>query len=206
MGKERAKKRKIIIVLLALLGIAVLSIVGTMAYFSNTATFKSVFVIGDGVEIELTEPLWQQDYPNGVAEFSDPGQVIRKDPTVNNLGSDCWVRFKLELKDANGNMITGNQANDIWSLIDDWNSEFVLDSNYSDSDNGIRYYNYTKILKQGANPQTLFEKIEIPSSWTMSRIENLGTFKIMVYAQAIQTAGFENNPAGAFEELQTFEN
>jgi len=205
MNKEKEKKKKIIVLLLSLFMIALLAIAGTIAYFSHTESIKNVFVIGEGVEIELTEPTWDLDYPSGVANFSSPGQVIRKDPTIQNLGSDCWVRFKLELKDQNGAMITGSKADDIWDLIDEWNSEFVLDNNYSDSENGIRFYNYTNILKEGSNPQTLFENIKIPQSWTASRIEALATFKIIVSAQAIQAAGFEDNPEAAFEALQVFE-
>ena len=195
------KHKKEIISVLSIVIIISLAVVGTLSYFTDSRTITNTFIVGKGVYIVLSEPKWEEAYPGGVARNIEPGQHIEKDPSVWAFGDDCWVRIKLTLKDLNDNAITDEKAEILFSMINGFNDDFVLDDGYSDAVNGIKYYNYKYILTADDGPKTLFTGVDIPDFWSMADCIKFGDFKIIVTAEAIQSAGFEDNQAEAFEAL-----
>jgi len=98
------KKRTIIASVVLLL---VLVIGGLIAYFTDTETATNVFTIGD-VDITLTEPHWDTTDGNSnnvpdSAEGRTPGQIITKDPTIENTGSNpAYVFAKVDIPCTTG--------------------------------------------------------------------------------------------------------
>jgi len=193
--------KKEIYIASALILVLCLAIGGTWAYFTDRQTASNVFTVGGGVFIALIEPEWERNYPDGIASNIAPGQRIDKDPTVQAYGDDCWVRIKLSLKDFSNNQITGQKAQTIWSMIDGFSPEFILDEHFSDSEIGVRYYNYYEILTNESGWKTLFTSVYVPDTWSANETEALGSFKIVVTAQAVQAAGYEDDQDGAMEAL-----
>lgn len=83
-------------------------------------------------------------------------------------------------------------------------TDFELDS--TKSTQGIKYYNYIGgdgIFSQAPAPAEeacLFTHVIIPTDWTRSDMELLGTYNIRITAQAIQSMGFDT-AALAYAEL-----
>ena len=73
------KKTIAVAIVLAL----ILLIGGMLAYFTDTDTKTNVFVLGDNVEISLSEDNWDEDEANGI----HPGAEVDKDPVITNDSS-----------------------------------------------------------------------------------------------------------------------
>ncbi|MCL2838531.1 MAG: SipW-dependent-type signal peptide-containing protein [Oscillospiraceae bacterium] len=196
----KSHKKRIFITISLMLVVALVAL-GAWAFFTNRQNATNTFTMGDGVEIVLSQPLWDLNHPVGIATDLYPGRVIQNDPTIESLLDDCWARIELVLQDASGNPIAGSNAAAIWSIIDDINPNFTLDTEFSDDLAGVRYYNYNYILSASDGPQVLFTSMTVPADWTPTKIKQIGDFKIIVSAQAVQSAGFENSPQEAFSAL-----
>ena len=81
------KKHTKLLVLLAAFAV-ITSIVGTKAFFTSSDTSTNTYVVGN-VHAELLEPSWE-----GVNSFNlAPGQVLDKDPQVENTGTNQLFAF-----------------------------------------------------------------------------------------------------------------
>lgn len=134
-SKRTATKKKNVIV--SLLLVAALAITGALAYLTATDSAENKFTVGN-VDISLAEPEWDKANPDGTLENIVAGQVITKDPTVTNTGTnDAYAYIMVEIPkvystdivstDAEGNTVTTSEshyplfsfeANDGWTLID----------------------------------------------------------------------------------------
>lgn len=96
-------KKTIAIVMLVVL-VAAVSVLGTLAYLTDTKTAKNTFTLGN-VKIELIE---QQKGETGLEEFKDnkvlvpgksnDGNAVSKIVTVKNTGTqDAWVWVELKI-------------------------------------------------------------------------------------------------------------
>lgn len=130
----KSKKRNAIVALM--LAIA-LTITGALAFLTAKDSATNKFTVGN-VKITLTEPKWDAANPSGTLENIVAGQVIEKDPTINNVGKNsAYVYMLIEIpkvyqtdivsKDANGNEtietvmhhpLFSFKANSGWSLVD----------------------------------------------------------------------------------------
>ena len=92
--KTNSKSNRKKLVAVALLLCLVLLIGGISAYFTDkTETLSNTYTIGN-IEIELTEPGWVAANAQGIM----PGDVLVKDPTVQNTGSsDAYVFVKVSI-------------------------------------------------------------------------------------------------------------
>ena len=134
MIRTKSKKRNAIVALM--LAIA-LTITGALAFLTAKDSATNKFTVGN-VKITLTEPKWDAANPSGTLENIVAGQVIEKDPTINNVGKNpAYVYMLIEIpkvyqtnivsKDANGNEtietvmhhpLFSFKANSGWSLVD----------------------------------------------------------------------------------------
>ncbi len=190
-------KRINIIICLTLILIALTAVPFTVAYFTSEEKDTKSYTVGAGVEIELTQPSWAPDSAKSIY----PGYEINQDPTVKVLKDDAWVRIKLNLTDIDGIPLGEVTAAEIWDMIDFNLADFELDQRFSIGT--IRYYNYKSVLKKPDGGKTLFTKVKIPSSMDVASVAEMGSFKILVTAEAIQVKGFESNPLEAFSTLHS---
>lgn len=73
--------------------IAVLTIGGAAAYFTDTQTTTNTFSVGK-VSIELTEPNWDEENAQDIV----PDQEIEKDPVITNNGiNDAFIFAKVRV-------------------------------------------------------------------------------------------------------------
>lgn len=132
--QTRKTRKKHIRNALALILVAVISVVGTLAYLSKkTGPTTNTFTGSTGLELGLTEPNWDKDKAEGYI----PNQIIYKDPQLYNgskweyTGSGTspniaiedkdvtsaekyteYVAMQIDFKDNNGTLITyGNLLN-----------------------------------------------------------------------------------------------
>ena len=103
-----------------------------------------------------------------------PGDNISLIPKINNLGIDCYIRFKINIEVDNDIM---NVSESIKNISSDF--EYV---------NG--YYYYKKILKSDETIN-LFSNVEIPKNLSLKYQEK--TMKLNVVVDAIQSKKFIPN-------------
>ena len=77
------------------------------------------------------------------------------------------------------------------------NPDFTLDA--AQSTDFVKVFEYKDILK-GQEEATLFTTVVIPSDWKSAEMEKLGSYKVVVKAEAIQSTGFADKTA-AFAAL-----
>ena len=87
-------KKKLVVVLAALVAVLTIAIGGTLAYFTADDEATNTFTVGN-VDIDLTEPKWDGQGSEDAPEVY-PGEAIAKDPTITNNGANpCFVRMKI---------------------------------------------------------------------------------------------------------------
>lgn len=215
-------KKKIFVIALVVC-IAVLSIAGSsIAYFTDTEAYTNVFTAGN-VDITLsaknaegTMQTIDDDNANSVLNITNanvyPGQVISKDVTIKNVGSErAFVGAVITLTrgtngTVSGDIITkegdvaeGAAANDIPVAVTKLITGLTK-SGYDVrvADDGLTIY----VIKNEAiaNGQTanVFTNVVIPASWDNAQMALFNNVKLNVTAYATQEVGFDN----AIEALQ----
>lgn len=193
-------KKKIAIVLASTALIASLVIGGTLAYLTDTDTKTNTFTMGD-VDIRLDEVWNPQDGVDVV-----PGDSFTKRPTVVAVDGDSYMRIKMEIFDTNGTaditddvlILNQDRVDLILSTITDMNI-IKFTAVKTAAAPGIIFYNYNGIFLENTTVD-LFSNITILSSYDKDDMAALGSYKIVLAAQAIQSTGFAN-AADAFAEL-----
>ncbi|MBQ6419819.1 MAG: hypothetical protein IJK02_01980 [Clostridia bacterium] len=204
-------KARIIKALTALLIIGILITGATLAYRSAENRATNIITIGS-IDITLSEPLWNAATKDGTSlPVVYPGVSFDKDPTVKNVGSaGAYIRINLEYKTTphvgEGEEPLPERALDPsvpedLEIIDMIRGTFM----YRDTSGGYvqgvspdfelredgRYY--CKTVLEPGQEQILFSKVLFPAEWTADDTEKLGdAFSVIVKAEAIQSAGFED--------------
>lgn len=88
------KSKKIITGIAAITLVAALGIGGTLAYLTDSEKVTNTFSVAD-LDITLTEPEWD-DTTDG--KDMEPGDTVKKDPTVNAVKGDSYVRVIMTLR------------------------------------------------------------------------------------------------------------
>lgn len=179
-------KKKIAI--LAVLAILVASVaVGSLAYYTHEDTVINTITSG-GVTIRLVEQTLQGDalvdFPAGGISGVMPGSSVSKIVTVENQGSEAWVRILVETAVTDGE--GGELPADVMSF--DIGADWHLGAD--------GYYYYTLPVAQGESTQPLFEHVTF--STDMGNEYQNCTVNITVSAQAVQTA----NNGAAYQDAQ----
>lgn len=111
--KEFGKKQKILLIF-ALIAVMMVSVIGTISYFSDKETITNNFTTGV-LDIKTTETEWNPDDPQPGPDGQEdgkntyPGYTRKKNPTVQNisgvLNNDSWIRATIRFYDARTNQI-----------------------------------------------------------------------------------------------------
>ena len=212
-------KKKVFVAALAVCLIAILSM-GTLAWFNANDSITNNFMIadsdGDGTP-DFSVDVWEQDPENPtddngnvikdqdgvVYEEIAPGDVLAKNPTVENTGDyDQWIRVyvtfdewaKLEAACDNQGISSDlrgwlNVDSTAWLSVDDIKEE-------NDSITYVYYYNYKLAKDQTA---VLFTNITIPGEFEQADMAFAnGDFNVTIKAEALQADNTGDNAFAAF--------
>ncbi len=202
------KKLKPIIVLLSAVLLVAATILGTVAYLTDSSEVVNTFTVGN-VKIKLDEAVVDENgNPTGGRDEHGneyhlvPGQSYVKDPTVTVIkGSESsYVRMTVtvncysELVAIFGNPFLPEQFVEGWDNTV-WETTRVIDVN--DAANTATYeFRYFTTVKPASDADlvlpALFEKIVVPATMTGAQLASIADLEITVEAHAIQAAGFDN--------------
>jgi len=185
--------KKIAILALSVVLVAMLGIGATTAWFTHEDSVKNTVTMGN-IKIDLIEPHFNGGCSNTVTNIL-PNKFVCKDPTVKNIGTNkALVCIKIDTNlikpnpEVNDNSkIQSNQTiYDMFKLNKDW----------------VRYGNtnifcYTKALEPGQSTTALFNGITIPYQWqreqciyTENGVEKTKSLIIDIKAYAIQAENY----------------
>lgn len=205
----KMNKKKVLVTALAVSLIAILSL-GTLAWFNAkdeiTNTFKVADSDGDGTP-DFSVDVWEgtsdnKDQDGITYEDVAPGDVLAKNPTVENTGDyDQWIRVYVTF-DEWSTIEAACKRVGISSDVRTWlgvdTAAWTADNNATViADNTVTYvyyYNY-KLVKDGT--AVLFNNVSIPVKFEQEDMRYVSdNFTIKVKAEAIQA---DNNGTTAQE-------
>lgn len=209
------KKSKVLLTLTCAALLVVASVMGTMAYLTDSKTAVNTFTVGN-VHINLDEANVDEsgnvvgnERTTGSAYHLIPGHSYVKDPTVTVLANSeasyvrmlVTVTFDKELDNDLLNIkLEGNAKTDddiITGYSSDWQRVGAPTiTNTNDGKTVIKYeYRYKNMVSKATTDTklpALFQGVHVPSSWGNDEMNAYGTFTIDVVAQAIQADGFDD--------------
>ena len=207
-------KKKVFVTALAICLIAIISM-GTLAWFNASDSITNEFKIadsdGDGTP-DFSVDVWENDPADPNVKDQDgvtytdiaPGDVIAKNPTVENTGDyDQWIRVYVTFDDwAVIEAACQNQgiSSDVRGWLDVDAAAWTADNNATVVENNtvtyVYYYNYKLTKDQTA---TLFNNVTIPGEFEQEDMKfTSGNFTITVKAEALQADNTGDTAQAAF--------
>ena len=215
---KQSNKKRLIKISGVLLLLAVLFIVGTLAFFHSVDETTNTFTSGD-VHIILKEPDYPGNYDSKVTNLT-PYSEISKNPMITNVGiNDAFVFMRVtvpvldvSIADINGTKGT-KLPQEIFALkvstanSTDYNTSFNTDNNwveltgceqgYTVTGSVVEYtsefrtyvFGYKKCISAGETTYSLFDKIQLKNITEIGDASQIK--KIEVEAFAIQANGLE---------------
>lgn len=200
--KTNSKSNRKKLVAVALLLCLVLLIGGISAYFTDkTETLSNTYTIGN-IEIDLTEPGWVAANAQGIM----PGDVLVKDPTVQNTGSsDAYVFVKVSIPTGT---VDGTADTELFTLVnsnnqDGVNAGWVQVSRTAETGKVTYVYAYasaTELTTVAPNgTATLFNKVRFvnPRNAATTTLTN-GSIDVTAYAIQTNNIPATTAPATVF--------
>lgn len=208
--------KKVVIYGICALLIATTSIIGTLAYLTDTEEAVNTFTVGK-VDIVLNET---DTDANGVAIAGAarvtenkyhmiPGQKYVKDPTITvvNGSAEAYVRMIVEINcyDVLQQIFNGGFLPQYF--VEGWDNTTWLTTNEIKVSTDGKTATYEFRYKEPVNASgadvvlaPLFEKFVVPAEFDGTDLQNLQTLKIRVIGHAIQTGSFEANGSTSAED------
>jgi predicted ribosomally synthesized peptide with SipW-like signal peptide len=207
-------KKKVFVTALAICLVSIISM-GTLAWFNASDEVTNKFLIadsdGDGTP-DFSVDVWENDPADPTVKDQDgvtytniaPGDVIAKNPTVENTGDyDQWIRVYVTFDDwAVIEAACQNQgiSSDVRGWLDVDTTAWTADNNATVTENDtvtyVYYYNYKLAKDQTA---TLFNNVTIPGEFEQEDMRFVsGDFSIKVKAEALQADNTGDNARAAF--------
>lgn len=184
--------------LLALSLAAVLSVGGTLAYFTDTDETSNMTTIGhvDGSLEERTNENNVEQTEDGITYLDKivPGDVISKEPYIvlDGESQSAYARVSITVELDNEKKLTKEQSdnkaliNENLELLKDYLDINNAEGWYKGNDN---YYYYNQILNPGDTSKNIFTKVTIPGAQWDNLMVNLG-IKIKIKGELIQSDNF----------------
>lgn len=180
-------KKRLVIVALLVIGIAILS-AGTIAYFTSEDTAHNVITSG-GVKIALEE--WADEdctvpYPDEPVEVM-PGTSVTKIVTVKNQDADAWVRarFDVIIRNRDGKEVKPENHEEAVQIA--CSSKWISKGDW---------YYYADALSADEITEPLFSEVVFDGPSMTDEYQNC-TVEVIVYAQAVQSANNGDTPTTA---------
>ena len=187
-------KKNVLFTVTGIALVAALAIGATVAYMTDGEEKVNKFTVDD-LDITLSEPAWN-DTTDG--KDMEPGYQSEKNPTVKAVDGKSYMRVTVEFVAADGTEMTAERVAKIMATIN-YNgaagvntTDFTKDSARSTETKFV--YNYNEEFVEN-DEATLFDKVVIPTEWNQTDIAELGTYKLVIRAEAIQSYSFEDAAA-----------
>lgn len=208
------KIKRILLICLCVVALVAASVLGTLAYLTDTDTAVNTFTVGQ-VDISLDE---EAVTPDGVPtpEEDDrvqeneyhliPGQTYVKDPTVTVMAGseESYIRMLVTISCYDGLQEIYGGSFLPENFVSGWDSAvWVSTKEVAVSDDGktvtyeFRYHTTVDGIdeEEGVVLPALFESFTVPETFDGEDLEKLQGLKIEVTGHAIQKAGFEDKLA-----------
>ena len=223
-------KKKAAVVLASTVLIASLVIGGTLAYLTDTGAVTNTFTMGnvdiDLAEPNWEDETSGKELVPGDTLVKDPivaavegnsymrvkmeiidtatGLAIADTDRISLILSTIYTDTTYDAATAapGTNIVAGTKyaAADVAAFAGVNTADFAFDVTRT-ADPAVRYYNYGGIFTTGTSPKTaLFTNIVIPSDFTKTETSLLGSYSVVLTAQAIQSDNFASS-AEAFTAL-----
>lgn len=210
----RMSKKKVFVTALALCLVAILSL-GTLAWFNAADEITNRFMIADsdGTGIpNFTVDVWETDPTDPTVKDQDglvfeeiaPGDVLDKNPTVENTGDyDQWIRVLVtvdEYSKIKAGCINQGITEDVrtWLNVDATLWTAADAETVEDGDKITYVYYYNNKLAKDATVE-LFTTVTIPGELEQQDMGFAsGDFSITVKAEALQADNTGDNAKDAF--------
>lgn len=216
--------KKILIICICVIAVLTVSVVGTLAYLTDTDSAVNTFTIGQ-VYISVDEtkvnvdgtPVTGANRVKANEYHILPGMKYTKDPTVTVDGGseDAYVRMILMVHNASDvqEILTKYNLGDFSVLISGWDKEiwmyegFHEDSNANTISFEFRYKEIVTKNDTDTKLPALFDTLIVPGEITGEEMKDLydGGFKMEVFGHAIQAMGFDTEDA-AWDAFDTQHN
>ena len=214
-------KKKVFVVALVVSLIAILSL-GSLAWFNASDSVENKFMITDSetnpddvFSVDVYETLVDENGdPVDPVQKTDsntyddiaPGDVLTKDPTVENTGKyDQWIRLNVTLTNAENWMSVLKYFNittleTIFQGYDAgiWQSE-GNDTPVLNADGSVTFTYYLKDKLTPGETATLFTAVKIPEQITQDEIVYINEFNLNIVAEALQADYTGDNCKAAFD-------
>ena len=215
------KYRKLLLALVCVIAVASASVLGTLAYLTDTDEVVNTFTVGQvGLSLDETDvdekgqPIEGADRVKSNEYHLLPGLTYVKDPTVtvDANSEEAYVRMILTVHNASAvqAILTNHNLGDFSVLLKDWDETVWIYEGFEEDTaaNTISFefrYKSTVDADDTALPlDPLFKSITVPGEATNEEMKALndGSFKMVVVGHAIQAAGFDSEDAAwdAFED------
>ena len=219
-------KKKVLLITTSMILVAVISVMGTLAWLTDRDTAINTFTVGkvdillDEADVdENGEPILD-DEGNPVERVKEneyhllPGQTYVKDPTVTVQAESepAYIRMILTVHSASTVQAILNkyELGDFSALIGGWDEETWLYHGFTEDTeaNTISFeFRYKETVGADADAvvlPALFETLIVPGQVSSEELQDLynGGFKMVIEGHAIQSAGLADEDAAwaAFDE------
>ena len=206
--------KKILLICICVIAVLTVSVVGTLAYLTDTDYAVNTFTIGQ-VSISIDEakvnadgtPVAGADRVKANEYHILPGLKYTKDPTVTVDGGseDAYVRMILTVHNASDvqAILTKYNLGDFSVLIGGWDKNTWLYEGFTEdtTNNTISFeFRYKEVVAKSESDTklpVLFDTLIVPGEITGEEMKDLydGGFKMEVFGHAIQAAGFDTEDA-----------
>lgn len=208
--KAKTKTKALLMSLCAVLLVAA-SVLGTMAYLTDSKDVKNTFTVGN-VTIKLDEAKVDENGTqvvdkdgNPVARVTEneykllPGHTYVKDPTVTvkTPSVDSYVRMKVTFNKASAlDAIFAPTGADLTSIFGGYDAAtWIYKGNTKEGDTRTYEFWYKTTVDATAAAQTLeplFTSIIVPGTINNDQLKSIDGMTINVNAYAIQADGFKD--------------
>ena len=216
--------KKILLICICVIAVLTVSIVGTLAYLTDTDSAVNTFTIGQ-VHITVDEakvnadgtPVAGANRVKANEYHILPGLKYTKDPAVTVIGGseDAYVRMVLTVHSASDvqAVLTKYNLGDFSVLIGGWDKNTWLYEGFTEdtTNNTISFeFRYKEVVAKSTTDTkltALFDTLIVPGEITGEEMKDLydGGFKMEVFGHAIQAAGFDTEDA-AWDAFDTQHN
>ena len=229
--KKKSNIKKVLGGVLALVLVAVISVVGTLAYLGSTTgtTKENTFTGSDDISVQLTETDWDKSGTGAKgeekAEHYTPGLKIEKNPVIKNSTSATgtgdyseWVAMRVDyqIQDGTGALVnkTMSEFTGALGVVSSFNDDtdqaitnyaarnWIKVTPKADTTAKFDIYVYKVVLAKGASTNSLFDSLTLKDS--ISKVTIGGNPKYPQFKINIKGSAIKNEiEFGTISDLST---